>query len=511
MVWKGFADQGIIHEFPYRKGAEPMKEGARGGTLDVLSRRDVQRIHEAALALLKDPGIFSESELFLDIFQKGGARVDRDARVIRVPSDMVEAAIESAPSSFKLYGRNDPDMDLLLEPGRVYYGMGGTSEPLFFDYDLWRSRQPTKEDMILGTQVGHALPNIDFVQTLCMSGDCPTGQIFFHDFDAIFRYTTKPTVINILERPFTTLLLEMTAAASGGENALRDRPSVMGIVTPISPLKIAVMNEGIVDAVEAGVPILYSPGPLMGATGPATVAGTLVLTIAETLFGVVLTQLIKPGAPVVLKPDTDVFDMKTTQCTYGSPEQSLGKAAGAQMARFYDLPVYGLGGGVEAKLPDAEAASEAMMNMLLNSLAGTTLNQSLGTLAFGLYGSPEMVVICDELAHMIKHVLAGISVTDETLALDVIREVGHGGSFLEHMHTFEHFRKEMFFPSLFKRQTINEWVDGGAKISHRVAHERVLEILADAGPVTLLPGADEELERVLRKATRETERRSIDQ
>lgn len=486
-----------------------MKEGAKGGTLDVLSQGDVQRIHKAALALLQDPGVFSESDLFLDIFEKGGARVDRDSRIIFVSPGLVEAALESAPRSFVLHGRNDPDQNLLLEPGRVYYGMGGTSEPSFFDYGLWRSRPPIKEDMVLSTRVGHALPNVDFVQTLCMSADKPTDQIFFHDFDAIFRNTTKPTVINVLERPFTVRLLEMTAAASGGEDALRQRPSVMGIVTPISPLKVAVMNEGIVDAVGAGVPILYSPGPLMGATGPSTVAGTLALTFAEVLFGVVLTQIIEPGAPVVLKPDTDVFDMKTTQCTYGSPEQSLGKAAAAQMARFYDLPIYGLGGGVEAKTPGAEAASEAMMNMLLNGLAGMTLNQSLGTLAFGLYGSPEMAVICDELVHMIKRVLAGISITDETLALDVIREVGHGGNFLQHGHTVRHFRQEMFFPTLFERQTIDEWVNSGAKMSHEVAHRRVEEILAKAGPVTLPAGANEALDCALRKATRETERGSV--
>ena len=229
-------------------------------------------------------------------------------------------------------------MDLLIERDRVYYGMGGTSEPMFWDYDRWRPRQPTKADMVTSTRIGHALPNIDFVQTICMSGDKPTGQIFFHDFDAIFRNTTKPTVINILERPFTELLLDLAAAASGGEAELREKPSMLGIVTPVSPLKIAVMNEGIVDAVQAGVPILYSPGPMMGATGPATVAGTLALTTAEVLFGVVLTQLIKPGAKVVLKPDTDVFDMPTTQCTYGSPEQNLGKVAMAQLATLYKVP-----------------------------------------------------------------------------------------------------------------------------------------------------------------------------
>jgi len=481
-----------------------MKEGARGWALDVLSEGEVQRVHEAALSLLENPGIFSESDLFLDIFERSGARVDRDERVIFVPPDMVEAAIASAPRSFVLHGRNDPEMDLLLEPGRVYYGMGGTSEPLFWDYELWQSRKPTKADMVASTRVGHALPDIDFVQTLCMSADQPTGVIFFHDFDAIFRNTTKPTVINILERPFTVRLLEMTAAASGGEDVLRERPSVMGIVTPVSPLKIAVMNEGIVDAVQAGVPILYSPGPLMGATGPATVAGTLALTFAETLFGLVLTQLIKPGAPVVLKPDTDVFDMHTAQCTYGSPEQSLGKAAAAQMACFYDLPIYGLGGGVEAKVPDAEAAAEAMLNILLNGMAGMTLSQSLGTLSFGLYGSPEMVVICDELVHMAKRVLDGVLVTDDTLALDVIREVGHGGSFLGHEHTVRHFRREMFFPRLFKRQTIEQWIESGAKVGHEIAHQRVEQILAEAGPVELPPGADEELERALRKAVEET-------
>jgi trimethylamine--corrinoid protein Co-methyltransferase len=480
-----------------------MKTGAKGGSLQVLSEEDLQKIYDASLSLLEDPGIYSESDLFLDIFEKGGAQVDREARTIRVGREMVEAAIKSAPSSFVLYGRNDPSMDLLIEPGRVYYGMGGTSEPLFWDWDQWKSREPTKQDMISSTRLGHALQNIDFVQTLCMSGEMPTHTIFFHDFDAIFRNTTKPTVINVMERPITCRLLEMTAAASGGEQVLRERPSVMGIVTPISPLKVAVMNEGLVDAVLAGVPILYSPGPLMGATGPATVAGTLALTNAEVLFGVVLTQLVKPGAPVVLKPDTDVFDMKTTQCTYGSPEQDLGKLAMTQLAQFYNLPIYGLGGGVEAKTPDAEAAAEAMMGMLLNGLAGMTLNQSLGTLSWGLYGSQEMVVICDELVHMIKRILAGIEVNEETLAVDVIRHAGHGGSFLQEDHTVKFFRKELFFPRLFRRQTIEQWLGSGGKMIHEVAHERVLEILAKAGLVELPPGADAELERALNQALKE--------
>ena len=477
-----------------------MKPGARSGSFTVISEADVERIYRAAIDLLMEPGFFSESDLFLDIFAKGGAKVDRTARTIRVPEDMVEWAIKSAPKSFILYGRNDPSMDLQVELGRTYYGMGGTSEPLFWDYDLRRSRQPLKQDMINNTRVGHALPNIDFVQTLCMSGDVPTGHTFFHDFDAIFRNTTKPNVITVLERPFTQSLIEMAAAASGGETALREKPSVLAIVTPISPFKIAVMNEGLIDAVLAGVPVLYSPGPLMGATSPATVAGTVAVTQAEVLFGVVLTQLIKQGAPVVLKPDTDVFDMKTSQVTYGSPEQDLGKVASVQLAKRYGLPIYGLGGGVEGKLPDAEAAAESMETMLLVSLAGMTLCQSLGTLACGMYGSAEMAVICDEMVHMTRRILAGFEVNDETLALDVIREAGYGGNFLKMKHTARWFRSEMFFPSLFRRQTGEEWVRAGSKPIDQVAHEKVLQILENAHPVELLPDADRELERALQHA-----------
>jgi trimethylamine--corrinoid protein Co-methyltransferase len=481
-----------------------MKTGPRGGLLNILPDGDVQRIHEAALALLRNPGIQSESDLFLDIFDRGGAAVDRAERSIRIPPEMIDAALATVPSSFVLHARRDPANDLLIERDRVYYGMGGTSEPMFWDYESGKPRQPVKADMERSTRIGHALQNIDFVQTICMSGDKPTGQIFFHDFDAIFRNTTKPTVLNILERPFTELMLGLAAAASGGEEELREKPSMLGIVTPVSPLKIAVMNEGIVDAVNAGIPILYSPGPMMGATGPATVAGTLALTTAEVLFGVVLTQLIKPGAKVVLKPDTDVFDMRTNQCTYGSPEQDLGKLAMAQLAKRYGVPIYSLGGGVEAKIPDADAASEAMMSMLLNALAGINFNQSLGSMAFGLYGSQEQVVICDEFARMIKRILAGVAVDDDTLAVDAIREAGYGGSFLGMDHTVRHFRKELYFPLLFKRQTIEQWLEGGSRTAYEVAHDKVGEILAKAQPVPLPPSVDAALEQALERAIRET-------
>jgi trimethylamine--corrinoid protein Co-methyltransferase len=479
-----------------------MKSGSPAGTLRFLSDGHVDQLHHAALALLQDPGMYCESDLVLDIFARAGARVDRDRRIITVAPDMVNAARATAPARCVLYGL-DPELDLLVEPGRVYFGMGGSSEPFFWDHALGRPRRPTKADVVACTRVGQALPNIDFIMTMCQSGDFPVDHIFFHDTDAIVRNTTKPICYSVLDRRHLVRTLEIVAAACGGETAFRQRPQGLGFVTPVSPLVFPKLVEGIVDAIEWGVPILYSPAPMMSGTGPATIAGTLALTIAEFLFGLVLTQLLRPGAPVLFKTDADVMDPATGQCTYGSPEQALGKAALAQVCAFYRIPCFTMGGGAESKLPDSEAAAQAMLGMLMNGLAGITLSQSLGTLAHGLYGSLEQLLICDEMAHMVKRVLAGFAVDDETLALAAIRGVGHGGDFLTDEHTLAHFRQELFFPALFKRQSVEQWLERGAQSVVDVAHARVEAILAASGPVALPPGAEEALARALDAATRE--------
>ena len=176
----------------------------------------------------------------------------------------------------------------------------------------------------------------------------------------------------------------------------------------------------------------------MGGTAPATLAGLLAQTVAEVLFGIVLVQLIRPGAPIVLKMDADVMDPTTGQCTYGSPDQILGRSFLPSWACNTQVPTFTMGGGVEAKLPDSEAAAESMMGMMMNALAGITMSQAQGTMASGLYGCLEQLVICDEMIHMIKHLLSGFCVNDETLGLDVIRKVGHGGNFLTEDHTLKY-------------------------------------------------------------------------
>lgn len=481
-----------------------MREGLAGGMLSLVSDAQLERIHAASLSLLEDHGLLSESDLVLDLFEKGGARVDRQSRMIRVPRSLVEAALQSAPKSFVFHGRDSQD-DLLLQPGRCFFGMGGSSEPFFWDYDSGRPRTSTKDDMVRCTRVGQSLSHIDFVMALCSAGDVPGELTFLHEYDAILRNTVKPVLYGAQGRWSMAKFIELAAEARGGEARFRERPSIMLFTHTVSPLRVSTYCEAMVVAAEFGVPIMCTPAPMMGATSPATVAGNVLLTSAECLFLITMSQLIKPGTPVGYGPHVAVMDMVTARCTYGSAEQALGRAAIAQLGKFYGLPSFGLGGGVEAMLPDAEAAAQAMMGMFLNSLSGLTLTQTLGTLASGSYGSLEMLLICDEMVHMLERILAGMRVSDETLALDLIKNVGTRGNYLAEDHTAAFFRQELFFPILFRRQSIDQWMESGATSIVQRAHERVEAILAKGEAIILPPGADESMERVMRQAIRETE------
>ncbi len=473
-----------------------MKKGIKSLSFGMVTDAAVEKIHKGSLKLLEEHGIYSESDLILDVFKKGGANIDAPNRVIKIPKDMVEQAIKQAPGSFVLHGRNG-ETDILLEPGMVYFGSGGSPEPYIWDYKHKKKRKSTKRDMVDCTRLAETLKNIDFVGSICCAGDKPEGLQLFHEYDVLLRNTSKPLLYSAPSRYHTQKFIEMAAIVSGGEEKLRQRPSIGIFTETVSPMKVGKYSDGTIDAAQMGIPVIVALAPMMGATSPATKAGTLLQGNAEALFGLVLAQLVKPGAPVLYGPGTGTFDMAVSQYSYASPEQASARTIVAQLGEFYNLPTYNLGGAAEAKLPDAEAGAQAMMGMLLNALSGITLTKVLGTLASGMYGSKEMLLICDEIALMVKQVLKGVDINDETLALDVIKDVGFTGNFLSHDHTAETFRKEFFFPNLFKRQSIHDWEKGGMKSILDVAHQKAEELLAAAKPVELPDGADEELKRVL--------------
>jgi len=469
-----------------------MKEGLRGGQLNLLSGSDLDRIHDGSLRLLKDCGLRCSSTALRNVFAEGGAEMDPAGQRVRIPRRLVEWAVGSAPKSFLLHGR-DPAFDLLLEQPRVYYGMGGTPVPYFWDFEQQILRSAVEADMVNCTRVGHALPNVDFIMCLASAGDAPQEFHYLYEYNAILRNSTKPAIHSAPGQQYAAMLLEMAAAAGGTESEFRQRPSVMLMTQPVSPLEIGSYNEGMIEFAAWGAPILFSPGVMMGATGPATLAGALVQGNAENLAGVVLSQLLKPGTPVVYGVHTPVLDMRTLRCTYAGAEQSLGRAAMAQLARYYGLPSFNTGAGCDAKVVDAQAAAEATMGIFLNALSGLTLTQTMGTMAGGTFGSLEMLIICDEIVGMAKRILRGVEVSDEKLGLDLIQGVGPGGHFLDQEHTLRHFRQEFFFPRLFDRRGIPQWEAEGGKGIDEVARAKVRGILSEPAPQLLSPSAERAL------------------
>jgi trimethylamine:corrinoid methyltransferase-like protein len=276
---------------------------------------------------------------------------------------------------------------------------------------------------------------------------------------------------------------------------------MISILTSLTPLGYDERMLGaILEYARAGQPQLISSLVIAGATGPTTLAGTLALQNAEILAGIVLTQLVREGTPVVFAGSSSNTEMRSGALSIGSPEMAVNAAATAQMARFYNLPVRGGGAVSDAKVPDAQAAYESMMSLLMAQVSGINfVLHSAGILESYSCMSYEKFVIDDEICGMVKRIKKAYAVTADTLALDVIKAVGPGGHFLDQDHTFEYFRSEFYQPMISNRDNFDTWHAAGSKQILETANKKVKQILADYSPPDLPADADKNLKRFIDK------------
>jgi len=473
-----------------------------GGILRLFTNRQIQRIHKATLEVLEQVGVATDSSRILQLLADGGAKVDKKKRRIRVSAKLVEEALKKAPKNVKLCGR-DPEKDILLEKGKVYFGLGGTPTPYFRDTATGEIRRPTKEDVVKATRLGNALPNISFIMSIAGSYNLPPPIQYLHDLDALFNNTHKPIIYAAPGLKYAQKVLEM-AAKIVGEEELMDRLPITLYSEPVSPLFFSKLNENIIEFARQGIPIVFGPSPMIGATGPGTLIGTFIMSNAETLVATVLSGMVNPGTPVIYGAHANVMDMRTTRCAYAAPETAISHVLTAQMAHYYKLPSFAqAGAGTDSKSCDAQAGIETMMGSLISVLAGVNLIHSVGTMAGGSYGSMEMAIICNEVIGIIRRIVDGATVNTETLAVDVIKEIGPGGNFLSHPHTLKWFRKELYMPELFNRLSLRDWIKTGQKDAEQLAREKVPTFL-ETSTVTPLPQhVQEDLKRILQRAEEE--------
>ncbi len=445
-------------------------------TLNPLSESDLDRLHAAALEVLRDPGARITRPEARDLLVGNGATLEGED-LVRIPPELVERALDAAPSRFTIFDRAGAPA-LELGAGNVYVGAGVTNLNYLDPRDS--SIGPfTLEATAGSTLLADALPNIDFVATPGVtrpSDDLPLHVVNQSEFLAMVTSTTKPLMPLIAGGPELADVYEMATLVAGGPDALRERPFLVPYLNSVSPM---LFNPETLDklfvAVDRGMPVCCQAAPQVGATGPVTIAGTLVVSAAETLVGLVLAQLRRPGTPFVSGTVPFIMDMRFGTVTAGGPDGVRFMLAMGQLCRRWGLPLVGMSFGGDAKDADEQAALETGFYGFGTVLGGVDMVFDAGCIEGGLLFSPELLVIADELAGMTRRAVEPIEVSDETIALDVIRSVGVGNVFLGEEHTLRHFR-ELWSPHLLSWDGRLQWETAGARTLRERARERVLHL-----------------------------------
>ena len=290
----------------------------------------------------------------------------------------------------------------------------------------------------------------------------------------------------------------MGKAIKGEE--LKKEPPFAVYVEASTPLMFHTTNENVFRLAENHIPIVVGQIPQLGATAPMTMAGAAAVSNAENLAILTLVELTRSGVPFVLGSLFGPLDMRTARLSYGAPEFTMGNIVNAGLAEFYDLPTFGFGGCSDSKLPDAQAGAEVMMNSLISALSGINLIHDCGYLAGGSIGSMEMAVIANEIVGMVKRIVKGFKVDEETLAFDVVSEVGPGGNFLSHPHTVKHI-STLYLAELFSKESEVKWAKLGKRDVRTKAKEKVAEILSKHKVED--KALNKKLEEIVRKAEQE--------
>jgi trimethylamine--corrinoid protein Co-methyltransferase len=430
------------------------------------------------LAVLAETGVQVEHRAARELYQQGGARVD-GARVF-ISEEMVDRALSTAPSRVLLVGR-DPANDVVLEGKRVYAGTGG-SPTMMLDPGADEVRPATLKDVQQMAVLADALPNCDFVVVPLHPTDVPEELVPVNRFYACLSSTTKHIMGGVGTVAGARDVVELATMVAGSLEALQARPIVSAVTCwMVSPLHLDTPVTDILLAwCEYGLPVTLSSAPMAGSTSPVTLAGTLVQLNAEQLSGIVLTQLAKPGIPVLAGYIPGLADMRSGGYVSGGVEFGMMQAAAAQMAQHYQVPIYCSGGMSDAKIPDAQAGYEKMATLLLAAMGGCNyIHHAIGMVTNMSAASLEQAVIDDEIVGMGMRALRGIEVDQETMAMEAIARVGPGGHFLMDPLTFEHMRSEFFGPRLADRGNRDVWEMAGKQDTRTRATARVKKLMAE--------------------------------
>jgi len=468
--------------------------------LELLSQNDVRQIHEATLDVIESVGVKFHSQKALGILEAHGASVDRETTVAQIPGAVVEQALSTAPHAFTLGARN-PEYDLPLDGEHIYISSDGCG--VFARDPDGAVRSSRKQDLVDCARVVQALDNVSATSAVVSAQDCPPETRVLHEFDACVRSSEKhDIVVSIKEDWEARSLIRMAEALAGGAEELRRRPMFTAIICTVSPLHQERYGMDLaLTLAEAGIPVSFYPMPILGATGPITIAGAAVMTNAEFLSGAALVQLAHPGAKVIHGGGPTAMHMSSGAYASNSPEALLLRSCQGHMADLYGVPAWYGAGATTAKEPGIQSAYENTLAMFMAYANGADVTFGAGLLDGSRTLCLENLVVDDEIIGMIKRILRGIAVSEETLAVELIKKMGFNGDYLFDNHTRAHVR-ELWQAKLGETGSYDAWKSAGARSTTEKAQEKVAEILA-AEPAPFPADLGAEFDAIIAAAARE--------
>jgi trimethylamine--corrinoid protein Co-methyltransferase len=460
-------------------------------TKPILRAEDCARIHEASLDVLETVGVRVDDAAIIALLKRRGARDGATADTVRIPRELVRECLATCPPSARFSDRRGALNELGAGGGSVFW----TGNALYVAHGKTR-RELLTSDLALLTRVADACPEIDGMVGTSVADFPPPAR------DVVgFRVMAMHTAKHLRPCTFTpdgaSAMVEMGQVLAEGV-PLAERPLLSFGYSVVSPLHWTPTGLGAMrNTAGHGLPFMINSEPMAGGSAPVTLAGCLVLANADVLSGIVIAQLLERGRPVIYNVGfAHVLDMSTAVALTGAPENALLQSAGADLAQFHNLPSASWM-STEAMVADAQAASETMITGLAHAANGVNIVWGAGNLESTLCMSAEKLVIDDEIIGSIRRFVRGIEVSDETLALDLIRELGHRPDYLWNEHTLAHFREEIRHSRLPVRCKREAWENQGSRAWDERAAERVREILGQPAVSQVTPEQERELTRIV--------------
>lgn len=436
-----------------------------------MGSQECEQTHLASLEILERIGIDVHDQAAREILVKAGGKADGIR--VRLPEFLVNKALSTAPKQITLYDRNGK---VAMRAGGYASYFGGGSDCLnILDHHSGQRRKPLLEDVAQAARLMDALPEIDFVMSAFLPQDVDARIYDRYQMQAMLNNTTKPIVFVTPDYEGCVTAVEMCELVAGGAQAFQHKPFATCYINVTSGMVAnAEALQKCMFLAEKGLPQLYIPLNAGGVNSPVTTAGCMASMNAGTLLGIVLSQLVREGAPVAVPGwNGGPYNLQTMVGNYVLADE---QGVPTSMGKYYDLPVFGLGGSTDSKVLDQQCGFEVTLSLMTSLLHGANIVHDVGFMDSGMQGSLQVIAIANDILGFLRAATRGVEVTEETLALDVIEELGPTGSYLDHEHTLRHYR-EPFYSALADKNQYSVWLKRGGKTMEARAAEMVDSLL----------------------------------